>query len=324
MTFSLVLQYLPGDTRQWSLLEGRTFLSQLKNPEKYVRKCLYRPFDHRFIFYHTKMVDWHRPEILGNMLHSNLALLANRQSKESFAVFCSTSLTERKIAAAYDASSTFPLYLYPSNESLFAQPSDAPSGRRPNLCQNRLSKTSKLNWNLGFIPDGRGDLSATFGPEDVFYYLYAVLHSPTYRSCYAEFLKIDFPRIPLTSDRGLFAELCEKGKTLSDLHLMKTRGTHPANFPEDGNNIVDKPKFHKERVYINKTQWFGNVPEQVWNFYVGGYQVLHKWLKDRKGRELSYDDTQHYRYVVAALAATIDLMEDIDASIDAKGGFPLS
>lgn len=320
--FEIKEKYQLRDNRDWSLEKARKYNFQGKEPVF----CLYRPFDFRYMLYGAYAFDYHRPEINDHLLHENFALISTKQTKERFAVLATGKpVGQHKLATPYDGSYVSPLYLYPDNESLFAQPSDAPGGRRPNLSE-AFVEDLKNKLSLDFVPDGRGDLTATFGPEDVFYYLYVVLHSPTYRERYAEFLKIDFPRIPFTSDRDLFADLCEKGKTLSDLHLMKTRGTRPANFPKGGDNLVDKPKYddNEKHVYINKTQYFGNVPEDVWNFYVGGYQVLHKWLKDRKGRELSYEDTEHYKFIVAALADTIDLMNDIDVSIDAKGGFPLS
>mgnify|MGYP006945864413 FL=1 len=166
-----------------------------------------------------------------------------------------------------------------------------------------------------------GEIIGTFGPEDVFHYAYAVFHSPTYRERYAEFLKIDFPRLPLTSDLALFRILCEKGAELVQWHLM----THPdiakteVKFPVEGSNevIARHPRYDEEneRVYINQTQYFSHVPQAVWDFHIGGYQVLHKWLKDRKGRELDYKDIIHYQQVVKALQSTMALMEDIDETI---------
>jgi predicted helicase len=180
---------------------------------------------------------------------------------------------------------------------------------------------------MTFIPDGKGDLQATFGPEDVFNYMYAVFHSPTYRSRYAEFLKIDFPRLPLTSDPGLFRSLAGLGEQLVGLHLMERQAPNIASYPVRGDSVVQAVRYtapgegaEKGRVWINKTQYFEGVPPEVWEFHIGGYQVAEKWLKDRKGRQLSYDDLSHYRNVVAALAETMRLMAEIDAAIP---GFPI-
>jgi predicted helicase len=162
-----------------------------------------------------------------------------------------------------------------------------------------------------------------FGPEDIFHYAYAVFHSPEYRTRYAEFLKIDFPRLPLTSDVGLFATLCELGAELVALHLMRHPGLDRfiTRYPEDGDHVVESgfPKYDAEtgRLYINKTQYFEGVPEDVWQFHVGGYQVLEKWLKDRRGRQLSFDDLRHYQRIVVALVGTMRIMELIDEAIPA-------
>jgi predicted helicase len=206
--------------------------------------------------------------------------------------------------------------------------------------------------NLSVILAGVGDLRKTFGPEDVLHYMYAVFHSPTYRTRYVEFLKIDFPRLPLSSNRELFRELCGLGNQLVGLHLMATAVDHITAYPIPGDNIVENVRFteingkteiaasalrrsgqpHRNdgtrhgtvgRVWINKTQYFEGIPEDVWNFHIGGYQVCHKWLKDRKGRTLSYDDMNHYQYIVTALDRTIDLMSEIDRTIEACGGWPI-
>lgn len=158
-------------------------------------------------------------------------------------------------------------------------------------------------------------------PEDIFNYAYAVFHSPTYRSRYAEFLKIDFPRLPLTSDRSLFKALCEKGAELVALHLMESPALNSliTGYPVAGTDIVERVDYHEQerRVYINKTQYFEGVPPDVWNFPIGGYQVCQKWLKDRKGRKLTYEERLHYQRVVVALKETIRLMAEIDALIPA-------
>ncbi|MCZ7540518.1 MAG: DUF559 domain-containing protein, partial [Anaerolineae bacterium] len=164
---------------------------------------------------------------------------------------------------------------------------------------------------------GRGPGGGVFYPEDVFAYAYAVFHSPTYRARYAEFLKIDFPRLPLTSDPELFAALVEMGAELVDLHLLRAPAVNRfiTTFPAEGDGRVERsyPKYDEKlrRVTINKTQYFEGVPPQVWTFYVGGYQVLEKWLKDRRERVLTWDDIQHYQRIVVALAETIRLMEEI-------------
>jgi hypothetical protein len=281
---------------------------------------------------------------------------------------------ETKCGESTTQSCLFPLYLYPDREALVGayppyggRPHDE-QGRRPNLSPDFVKAFSE-KVGLQFIPDGKGDLektgcgerSRTIGPEDVFHYAYAVFHSPTYRARYAQFLRIDFPRLPLTSDPALFKALAEKGEELVSLHLMESPklDNFITRFPVSGSNQVDKVRYEERRpqsrppglpasvtlreakglavpegagetarffaplrmtssaaprgrVYINKDQYFEGIAPEVWNFQVGGYQVLNKWLKDRKGRELSYEDIAHYQRIVVALNETIRLMAEID------------
>jgi len=191
--------------------------------------------------------------------------------------------------------------------------------------QDSMDKENQ-NGGIGFQPVNREcQNSGTFGPEDIFYYAYAVFHSPTYRTRYAEFLKIDFPRLPLTSDKELFAALVAKGNRLADLHLMREKGqiSDPPAFNIPGSNVVERVRYddENERVYINKEQHFAGVEPEVWEFQIGGYQVCQKWLKDRTikklGRALSYDDITHYQKIVLALRETRQLMAEIDATIPA-------
>jgi predicted helicase len=197
--------------------------------------------------------------------------------------------------------------------------------RRPNLNPEFIKAVSE-KVGLKLIEDGKGDLEQTFGPEDIFNYAYAIFHSPTYRTRYAEFLKIDFPRLPLTSDKGLFKALVEKGAELVALHLMEspTLNNLITGYPVTGDNTVDKISYddNNQRVYINKEQYFEGVPPEIWNFQIGGYQIAEKWLKDRKGRALTYDDLAHYQKVMVSLNETMRLMAAIDKAIEKYGGWP--
>ena len=151
-------------------------------------------------------------------------------------------------------------------------------------------------------------------PESLFDYIYAVLHSPTYRARYAEFLKSDFPRIPYPEKPEIFNALAQKGGEIRELHLMESDLLDEliTSYPIGGNNEVDKLCYEDDNVYINATQYFGDVPEVAWNFYIGGYQPAQKWLKDRKGRELSVDDIMHYQRIIVALVNTDRIMKEID------------
>jgi predicted helicase len=179
-------------------------------------------------------------------------------------------------------------------------------------------------------------------PESFFAYSYAVLHSPRYRTRYSDFLKSDYPRIPITSDSELFDKLSALGADLIAFHLLDddyegaswTRfpakrksplKTHITRFTGRGRAEVAKghPKFKDGNVYINPEHYFEGVPEEVWNFHIGGYQVCEKWLKDRRGRTLSDEGINHYQRVVVALNETIRLMAEIDRVIEEHGGWPL-
>ena len=200
------------------------------------------------------------------------------------------------------------------------------NGRVPNLSAKFVDAvTAKLG--VQFVAEGRGDLRKTVGPEDIFHYAYAVLHSPTYRTRYTEFLKVDFPRLPLTSDLKLFRSLAAEGDEVVSLHLLESPKLDEflTDWPVKGDNVVEKLQYTEKdnRVWINRTQYFGGVPKAVWEFRIGGYQVCHKWLKDRKGRKLTYDDTLHYQRVVVALNETIRLMAAIDEAIGQHGGWPI-
>jgi hypothetical protein len=199
-----------------------------------------------------------------------------------------------------------------------------------------------LSARLSLPIDGSNSLPQGLAPEDIFHYIYAVLHSLVYRTRYAEFLKIDFPRIPLTSDVELFRHLCAKGADLVALHLLEDdyeAASWNAKNPKSSSPLkhcgtplvgggtlgVAKghPKYADGNVFINPTCRFEGVPAEVWNFHIGGYQVCEKWLKDRRGRTLSAEDIAHYQRVVVALKETIRLMAEIDEVIEAHGGWPL-
>ena len=305
----------------WKITEARKNLSEDKDWESRFISCLYRPFDKRPLFYSSAVVHRTRYEVMCHMLSGeNLGLVSARSNKSSDMdhFFCSRWITEVKCAEATTGSCLFPLYLYPTEGEMQFE-----EGRRPNLNPEFISAFSDKP-GLKFVSDGKGDLTETFGPEDVFNYAYAVFHSPTYRSRYAEFLRIDFPRLPLTSDKELFNALVAKGAELVALHLMESPALNNfiTRYPVAGSNTVEKVSYDENtrRVYINKTQYFEGVPPEVWNFHIGGYQVCQKWLKDRKGRTLNYDELTHYQKIVIALKETLRLMAEIDNLIP---GWPL-
>jgi len=320
------------DTGTWKLAQARARLQARQYWDADFKPCLYRPFDIRAIYYSGDLIDRSRPEVMRHMLHDNVALLTMRRIRtETYNHFLVTkSIVGKDAVSIKDNCVIFPLYLYTAPEdtadTLFETEEVS---REPNLSPKFIAAVTQ-NLGLGFVPDGKGNLETTFGPEDILHYAYAIFHSPIYRERYAELLNIDFPRLPLTSERALFKALAEKGEQLVALHLMESPLLNQliTRFPAVGSNEVVKVRYVEPRqddrgnevpgrVHINKTQYFEGIPLDVWEFHIGGYQVLHKWLKDRKGRILSFEDLFHYQKIVVALKETMRLMEEIDALIPA-------
>ena len=365
-----------GDIGSWKLSEARGKLQAREDWDKDFNLCLYRPFDVRPIYYSDAVITRPRFGVMQHMLRDNLAIVTTRVYRgDSFtSILVSQYLVEMKTGESTRGTYCFPLYLYKVSEkkrplksggsviTLALFESRPEYGiRDPNLSPQFIAAVEE-KLSLEFVREGKGDLEATFGPEDILHYAYAVFHSPTYRERYAEFLKIDFPRLPLTSDRELFKALAEKGEELVSLHLMESRKLNHliTNFGVSGSNEVEKVRYVEKvteekkvptgtspasvkvsnrrlpltfddevrvkikpkprptgRVYINKTQYFEGIEPEVWEFQIGGYQVLHKWLKDRKGRKLFFNDFFHYQKIVVALKETMRLMGEIDELIPA-------
>jgi predicted helicase len=302
----------------WSVSEARKNLVDDKDWIKRFVSCLYRPFDMRPIFYSPAVIHRTRYEVMRHLLEWNRVLCIGRAgqvtgSEQWDVIFCGSQVVDLNIFYR-GGGQCFPLYLYPAEGEMQFDGGN----RRPNLNPEFVKAVSE-KLGLRFVEDGKGDLEETLGPEDIFNYAYAIFHSPTYRSRYAEFLKIDFPRLPLTSDKEFFKALAAKGAELVSLHLMESPLLNNliTGYPVAGSNMVEKIVYDEAngRLHINKQQYFEGVPPEVWNFHIGGYQVAQKWLKDRKGRMLSYDEMTHYQKIVVALKETIRLMQGIDALI---------
>jgi predicted helicase len=179
------------------------------------------------------------------------------------------------------------------------------------LTNNYQTKNSPPDGGVAASADGV--VQNTFAPIDLLDYIYAVLHSPAYREKYKEFLKIDFPRVPYPNIKT-FWQLVELGKQIREIHLLESPivEEYITKYPIDGSNIVEKVSYKDGNVFINSEQYFEGVPEVAWNFYIGGYQPAQKWLKDRKDRELNFDDIMHYQKIIVALTETDKLMNEID------------
>jgi predicted helicase len=327
-------KYNLNDNDSRKLISTRHKLRNDKEWKSHLIDCIYRPFDKRVCYFSTLVMDRPRRELIDHVAEKmNKCLLVPRQIGVVGWRHCmaATSVSESCVVSTKtkEQNYVFPLYLYAdgtSNNTLFEE---SEQERKPNLSPEFIEDFA-ARLKMKFISDGKGDRKKIFGPEDIFNYMYAVLHSPTYRSRYAEFLKMDFPRLPLTSNPELFQSLCSLGDGLVSLHLMEKQGKKITSYPVAGDSAVETVRYTEPqcetrgRVWINATQYFDGVPKEVWEFHVGGYQVCAKWLKDRKGRKLTYDDLTHYQQIVSALAETIVLMENIDAAITAFGGWPIA
>ena len=339
-------KYPPGDSRGWKLPAARRKIRGDKQWDERYEAVLYRPFDIREMYYVPWMVDWPRTEAMPHMLAGkNISITFHKREELdlSYSHFlCSRVPTEHGLTSSKTTNYQAPLYLYPRvgkiDGSLFSRWPGGKNDRTPNL-DAQVVEQLENGLRLRFVSDGTGDIRKTFGPEDVLGYIYAVFHSPGYRQHYEAQLKLDFPRVPLPGSVDLFRQLAEAGHDLLALHLLespklgKPITTYAGHRnPEigrvgwsDGTVWIDAGKTNaRERHRATKpgTIGFKGVPEEVWDFHIGGYQVCHKWLKDRKGRTLSDEDIAHYQKIVVALSETIHIMAEIDEVIEANCGWP--
>ena len=289
-----------------------------------IKPVLYRPFDVRATVFDRNVAVHRRERVMRHMLVGpNLGLCLGRAGQvigsDTWEIVFASKFSSDFNLFRRGGNCLFPLYIYSTKKS-------ARVGERrvPNLNSDFVKAFSSAT-TLDFIPDGTGNLTTTFGPEDVFHYIYAILHSPEYRRRYADFLKSDFPRVPVTNCGALFESLAALGKRLTALHLMEADDGEAPIFPATGKNRVEKVSYapSQKRVWINGEQYFDGVAPDTWEFTIGGYQPAEKWLKDRKNRPLSYDDIAHYCRLCAALAETPRIMASIDETIEAYGGWPL-
>ena len=292
-------------------------------------KSDYRVFDRIFLYYDEKLISRPAYAVAKHLINKdNISLVTCRQlSTFDFQhVFVSSLMSDLNSISlqSKEQSYIFPLYLYPTEgEEKLGET------RKPNLDETIWRKIdASLDSSTPFPSASSGnyaqnDNSHITTPEQIFDYIYGVLHTPSYREKYKEFLKIDFPRIPYPENKKEFERIVSIGNKLRRLHLMEDIPPQATSFDIEGDNAVSEIRFEKEipdqvgedisgKVYINKTQYFGNVPELAWNFYIGGYQPAQKWLKDRKNRTLTYDDISHYRKIIAILLETHKLMQELD------------
>jgi predicted helicase len=280
-----------------------------------INSILYRPFDNRYIYFDTGKLGRPRERVMKHFLkHENTGLILGRQGQVVGSMlwnlaFITSQLTDNNIYYR-GGGVIYPLYLYPDENSL-----DKEEKRRPNLnltIVNEMSKSTGLNFT-----EEKQENKNIFAPIDLLDYIYAVLYSNNYRTKYKEFLKIDFPRIPYPENAEQFQKLASIGSLLRNLHLMKnvSPAMGMADFPVAGTNEIETIHYKAEKVYVNKHQYFENISPEIWGYYIGGYQPAEKWLKDRKGRVLSFEDIEHYQKIITILKMTIELQAQIDEEV---------
>ena len=294
---SLYAKYDFNDTSDWKLNDKKKLF--IDGDSENIKPVQYRPFDIRYTYYPLDRISEIIPRgdsrslLMTNLLNPNLALLTSRNfqaGKQFDRVFLAKKVVE--IHAASDQTYIFPLYLYSEDGS-----------RMPNLRKEIVDEIEEI--------DGK------VSPEDIFDYIYAILYSPNYREEYKEFLKIDFPCIPYPQNKEIFWKLVALGRELRNLHLLESPKVNKfiTTYLVDGTNIVEKVEYKDGEVFINNDQYFGNVPEIAWSFWIGGYQPAQKWLKDRKGHRLINEDIEHYQKVIVVLTETDRIMKEIDKLI---------
>ena len=288
---------IPADVRDWKYEWAKKDLLQSGPSEKNIVPISYRPFDTRFIYYTGRargFVGWPVERIGRHYLaRENIGLLVTKALRDAdyHHIFVTRTISEVIFLSGITASNAInmPLYLYADDGS-----------RMPNLKKEIVAEIEKT--------------AGKTTPEEIFDYIYALLHSPSYREKYKEFLKTDFPRVPYPKDKKQFAALAALGNELRELHLLESPKVRKyiTSYDVEGTDVVEKIAREGDKVYINATQYFGGVPEAAWNFYIGGYQPAQKWLKDRKGRKLTNDDIEHYQKIIVALVETDRIMKEID------------
>lgn len=308
------------EKKGWDVAKARALIRVEQDLGSLIADIDYRPFDTRRIFYHRSLVWGMSWPTMKHVLGKNNIGISTTRSVEhgSFQhVFVSNNLIGHHFVSLKEVNYFFPLWLYTDDDGLTFH-----RDRVPNFRPDFLRAMTQ---NLSHQSD-TDSLPFVVTPEDILQYVYAVFHSPSYRSRYADFLRLDFPRLPLTRSIILFRSLAQLGGKLVALHLLKSSKSEWSTIKLVGgrNADVEKVSWSENTVWIDKaeTTGFHNVSKAVWDFRFGGYQVCEKWLKDRKGRTLSADDIAHYEKIVVAISETIRLMSEIDELIDEHGGWP--
>lgn len=301
-------KYKKGDTRGWKLEVERPIIRDLEHDQQ-IKKVSFRPFDDRYMYYTPHLVDWDRLKIMKHMFHENVALCLVKRGRDIDAhnYFLTNNITDKSIISSKDNANIFPLFIYDLEDDKFV--------KKSNLNMEVISKIQeklKLKYSLDKV-----NSEDSFSSYDLLDYIYAILYSINYREEYKEELKIDFPRVPFPNPNNFWVYV-KFGRELRLLHTNPDRAeiTIDIDFPVAGENLVEyvKEKNISEsslKIKINESQYFSNIPTKIWNYKFGGYYPCKKWLKDRIGRKLNFDDIYHFQKIVNILDQTENTIENI-------------
>ncbi len=290
------------DKTNWTVKQAREKIRQDNKWEKQIIPILYRPFDKQWICFNDTLIERTRKEIMRHAKRENISLLVCRQqNKIGFShVFISNDISEACVISdrTREINYVLPLYVYPEAD----------------LFNGGSNYQREVNIPPALFENLNKKLGKKILPEQIFYYIYAVLYSNVYRQKYAEFLKTDFPRIPFCGEYAVFNKMAQAGEKLADLHLMKSDKLDKpvAKFEGKGNTLVEKVRFDRQQVFINSESYFGKISPEIWEYQIGGYQVMEKWLKDRQGRKLNLEEIKHYCKIATAIKETISIQNHID------------
>jgi len=320
----LAISYGLNENKSWKINDVKKQAKSYKS--EYLKSVSYRPFDNRAIYYNDDFIERSRREVMQHFANGkNVGLIIGRQGQVVGSMpwnlaFITNSITDFNLYYR-GGGNTYPLYLYPEENE--QQTIEQTEKRKPNLNAEIIKQIAE-HLRLTFTNE-KETTENTFAPIDILDYIYAVLHGPTYREKYKEFLKIDFPRVPYPKDVATFWQLVKLGGEIRQIHLLESPKVEDfiTTYPEGGDNIISRkitknsPGYEPDtdklgKVYINDEQYFDKVPLVAWEFYIGGYQPAQKWLKDRKERTLEFDDILHYQKIIVALTETDRLMKEID------------
>ncbi len=325
----------------WNIAAARQKLAEVESIDEYVQEIEYRPFDRRFIFFHPSLVWQTAPVCSRNVSERTnnrlLISLGKNRADTANGQWVSGGLADKSVVTTRDNASGFPLYLYADKGSrAVLDLADTKDEAWPNF---RREFIEGICSELDLPPDGPFGLPTGILPEDILHFIYALLQAPSYRTYWHRELVTGFPLVPLPPSHGLFRDLAQRGSSLAALHLLASPKLADTTTDYAGPRApeVDQVGWCEGTVWLDAlktlarkghratqagTIGFHGVPEEVWDFHIGGYQVCHKWLKDRKGRTLSDEDIAHYQRIVVALNETIQIMAEIDKVIEDHGGWP--